>query len=341
MLLVAVLTVALVVVATFAAATRHRARLELRAELLDLIAGACRRGLVLPPLLVSFAEETPRRRRKMVQDLARRLDEGAPLGEALRALPRRLVPRHVVAAVEAAESTPRLPAVLETVAADAGESLALRHRFVVAALYPLLLAFLLFGLHTGAVAAFAANLDGTIQPRLSRLLIGAGLGTLLAAATIFLLLPLLRRLGALPGARRLGSARVLATSALLVEAGLPMDDALLRAAPAGGHPRLARQVQAAARGLADGDPTGPVWAALGLSAVSRLRLEAASPQHLGRVMAGVASRSFDAWRDHSERMLRWMTPLAVIVVGGIVLLDFQVVMDVLADTRANIQVRLW
>ena len=54
-----------------------------------------------------------------------------------------------------------------------------------------------------------------------------------------------------------------------------------------------------------------------------------------------ASRSFDAWRDHSERMLRWMTPLAVIVVGGIVLLDFHVVMDVLADTRASIQVRLW
>ena len=341
MLLVAVLTVAFVVVAAFAAATRHRTRLELRADLLDLIAGACRRALPLPPLLHAFAEEAHGRRRGMIETLAERLDAGAPLDEALGALPRRLVPAHVVAAVEAASSTSRLPAVLEAVAADAGESLALRHRFVVAALYPLLLAFLLFGLHTGAVAVFAANLVGYMQPRLSRLLIGAGIGTLVAAGAIFLLLPLLRRLGALPGARRLGSARVLATSALLVEAGLPLDDALRRAAPAGGHGRLARDLWRAVEGLDEGLPPDRVWSSLGLPAVARLRLEAASPANLGRVMGSVAARTFDVWRAHSERLLQWMTPLAVILVGAIVLLDFQVVMDVLADARDSVRVRLW
>jgi type II secretory pathway component PulF len=313
-----------------------RRRLDLRADLLDLLAGACRREAALPPLLEAAAQTARPRERRWFEALSARLREGASLPDALLVLPRAVMPRHAVAVLHAADGTSRFAAALEAAASDAVDALALRHRALLAGLYPLILVVGGVALHSLTVASSGGDGPFRYVP-LRELDAGVALALVASAAAGILGSRLLSRLRLLPGRKRLASARLLRTSALLVDAGLPAGQALRRAAEVVGHAGVAADVRAAADAVDAGAPAEGLWDPFVLSGADRLRLATAGAR-LSRVLHDVADAALVRWRARVEALLAWMQPVAIVVVGAVVFVDVRFVVGVIEDART---VRLW
>lgn len=335
-------TIMVLTVAGFTLALRSRARLEFRAEFFDRLAHACRRAVPLLPFLAALAQGRREREQQMIESLSARIAEGDSLADALATLPRSMAPPHVIGAVRAAEGTSRLPAVLASVADDAGDALSLRHRAFLIGLYPLFLIVLVLSTHLLMVRYFEHRIGGgnvgLVFPSADSPEAWIALGLVSAVLLAVLVGVGLRLLGLSPGARRIATARVLRTSGLLVEAGLPVTTAFERAAGAAGSRRFERVVKQAAARVEAGEDVDGFFDVLRLPAVDRLRLQSAG-RRIGDVMQDVSASCVIRWRAWQEGWMRRMGPITILAVGLLVFIDFRIVMGTLE--RLRFEAGLW
>jgi type II secretory pathway component PulF len=107
-------------------------------ELSSQLAGLARAGLPLGPSLAAMAEELPRGRlRRAMRDLARGLDAGQPLGEAIAGQAGR-IPSHLRGLVAAGIRSGRLGEVLSEFSGFAAHGIELRRRLKLKLAYPVL-----------------------------------------------------------------------------------------------------------------------------------------------------------------------------------------------------------
>lgn len=301
--------------------------LELRTRLLEMLALAVARGAPLMPLLARAAMERSGRTRLRLHRMHARLREGGTLSAACAAGGWGLFPPHVVAAVRAAEGTAALAGALDAAARDATSALQLRHRWALAAAYPLLLAALL-ALVSSRWSEFLAWWETRKAP-----VVPALLGTAAAVVGLALVVRLaLRRLCVFEGPRLLAAERLLRAAAPHLAAGLPLPEALRRAAPACGNAAMAAGARDAARELEAGADPSRALPEIPLPRWARARLLLAGDY------AAVAEECALRYRDRAERALRWALPLALLVLGALAAMLFADVMDFLAETRRTI---LW
>jgi type II secretory pathway component PulF len=301
--------------------------LELRTRLLEMLALAVARGAPLGPLFARAAMERGGRTRLRLHRMHARLREGATLSSACAAGGWALFPPHVVAAVRAAEGTAALAGALDAAARDATSSLYLRHRWLLVAAYPALLAGLLT-LVSERWSEFLAWSEAETTPLVPMLLWAA------AAAVVVVLLVrfALRRLCVFEGPRLLAAERLLRALAPHVAAGMPLPEALRRAAPACGNAAMAAGARDAARELEAGADPSRALPEIPLPRFAHARLPLAGDY------AALADECALRYRDRAERALRWALPVALLVLGAFAAVLFADVMDFLDDTRRTI---LW
>ncbi len=259
------------------------------------------------------------------ESLAGSLEEGEPLGSALEKAGRRIAPRFAARAVAAVDGTGALPAVLEDLARETTRGLAFRHRAFLGIFYPLLLLPFLPVLHSriGSLAASAAGGWPKLLP--DHLLPFA-----VAAAALVLGLALFRLTPVLPrprwpggrGPRAAARARVLLVTGRLLREGLSLPEALRRAAGAAGRRGPRRRVLRAAARIEGGTPPGRAWPALGGEG-------SPGPETL----LGKAEETAELVRRRTDRALLLVHPLALVVFGTLLFLEFRGLVVLLARTR--------
>jgi len=300
--------------------------LELRTRLLEMLALAVARGAPLGPLFARAAMERGGRTRLRLHRMHARLREGGTLSAVCAAGGWGLFPPHVVAAVRAAEGTAALAGALDAAARDATSALHLRHRWLLAAAYPLLLAAML--------ALVSSRWSGfLVWYEEERSLVPAALLAVAGAVAVVLLIRFaLRRLCVFEGPRLLATERLLRAVAPHVAAGLPLPEALRRAAPACGNAAMAAGARDAARELEAGADPSRALPEIPLPRWARARLLLTGDH------AAVAEECALRYRDRAERALRWAVPFALLVLGACAAVLFADVMRFLAEVRGTI---LW
>jgi len=260
-----------------------------------------------------------------------RLAEGAPLASACALAGRTLFPPHVLGAVRAAEGTAALPGALDAAAADATASLQLRHRWLLLAAYPVVVAVLLYLVidrwqawpeeRLWASQAATAVLGG------AAIVVGLVFATSLA----------LRRLCVLEGPRLLAAERLLRALAPHVAAGTPLPEALRRAAPACGNAAMAAGARDAARALESGEPVATALREIPLPPFARVRLLVAKDAaRTAALHAALAAECARRYRERAERLFRWVLPVALLVLGAAAALQFGAIMDYLDHVRRTV-----
>jgi type II secretory pathway component PulF len=142
----------------------------------------------------------------------------------------------------------------------------------------------------------------------------------------------LRRLCVFEGPRLLAAERLLRALAPHVAAGLPLPEALRRAAPACGNAAMAAGARDAARELEAGADPSRALPEIPLPRFARARMLLAGDY------AALADECALRYRDRAERALRWAVPLALFVLGAGATVLFAEVMTSLAEVRRTI---LW
>jgi len=309
----------------FLLAFRSRSRLEFRARLLEVLARATRNDLPLTPLLESAVAEHRGRRRRVLERIHDRLEEGASLSEACAAADPRFFPRHVQGALRAAEGSAALAPVLAATASDVSTSLAARHRVTLTLAYPLLLGCVVVGFQQGALRLVTEDLEGWAT--LAQGAVWACLALVFAATLAGLVLHYLR---ALPGGRLVAGERMLRAMAPQVRAGSSLPESLRRCADTAGSGRHARAARAVARQIEAGAPLADVVTGLHWPdfVVARLAGEGSrEPGRLAQLLAGLADECARRYRARVEKALRWAYPLAIAAIGVLVALQFAAVMQ--------------
>jgi type II secretory pathway component PulF len=315
----------------FMLAFRARSRIEFRARLLEVLARATRNDLPLAPLLERAVAEHGGRRRRVLERIHDRLEEGASLSEACAVAGRRLFPRHVQGALRAAEGSAALAPVLTATADDASTSAAARHRITLTLVYPLLLGCLVVASQQGTLALVTECLEDWTPPAamISRsalwvVLALVGGGTLVAVV--------LHHLRALPGGRLVAGERMLRAMAPQIRAGTSLPESLRGCAETAGTGRHARAARAAARRLESGAPLEDVVGTLAWPAFVSTRLTGAGsrePGRLAQLITGLADECARRYRARVEGTLRWIYPVAIAATGVLVALQFAAVMQVI------------
>ncbi|MEM8883185.1 MAG: type II secretion system F family protein [Planctomycetota bacterium] len=123
----------------WARAFRTRNALEFRARLCEVLAFGVRQQRPLLPVVEAAAKEFVGLRRRALDRVQASLASGASLPDALRAAGRRFFPDDVVASVRSADGTAALGGALRAAGIDGERRLDVRHRALLALIYPFLL----------------------------------------------------------------------------------------------------------------------------------------------------------------------------------------------------------
>jgi general secretion pathway protein F len=329
------------------------------------LAGLVGAGLPLERALTSLADEADEpRQRDLVAQLRAEVNAGHPFAQALATAPREFdeIYRAVVAAGEQGGA---LGTVLERLAADLEERLALRARLLGAALYPAIVSaialLIVVFLVTYVVPQVAGVFSSTRQalPFLTVAMLGisafarswgwllalglaAGAGAFLAmrrneafrerSDAAWLRLPLVGRL-----ARGYNAARFAGTLAMLAGAGVPILKALQAAAETLGNRALRADALQALAQVREGAPLGAALAARprlpGLLAMfARLGEQTGQlPQMLGRAAAQLSGEV----QRRALALATVLEPLLIVAMGAVVMLI------VLAVLLPIIQMNAW
>ena len=251
----------------------------------DEIAGLVRAGVPLEPALGELSRDLPGRLGRIAAAVAERSSRGEPLQKVIAEHSTRLPPVYR-AVVEAGLRTGRLPAALESLATSMRQTADARRSVTVAALYPLLILAVAWGLfaffaHSIAprmVSLFAdfnvpgrdalahlvrwgvwAGIWGPLLPIVLLLLAGAWwYGSARAnmaeprwAAMLLGWLPWMR-----PTLRSSHAATFAEILAVLIESRVPLDEALVLAGEASGNRQTRAAAARMASAIARGEPNG-------------------------------------------------------------------------------------
>ena len=344
---------------------------EMRCRLLEVMAASVRRDVPLGPVVAAAAMEQrgcARRARCELRDL---LDAGVRLGAALRSCRHLGFPEHTVAAIEAADGTPRLAPVLAASSLD-DAAIENRRAAVWASLfYPLLVVALAGGVAGGIVGPTRqklvevfASMEVDLSARGGSLLetaMDAGrIGGALAIGTAWLVAAvwLMRRIPGLtlglsgvfrsmsqrvPGLRgpaRLGAAsRLLRALAASVRSAMPLHEALRIAAPAAACAAVSKSALAAAALCDAGAPLDEVAAALLLPPAVRARFALAatrSPDGFADALGPLAEDCAARYHAALEARMRLIHPAATVFVAAIVFTQILALFTLLAALRQTI-----
>lgn len=313
------------------------------------LASMLRSGVGLPQALGYLAEEFDGRVNARLLAVRDRVEGGEPLSAALAQLPTRWLPIETLAAIAAGERTGRLPEVLDGLARERELALSFTARMRGVVVYPLLLLLLasgVLGLVLGRViptfAALYAALGSTLPwgtrvviaawgPVVMPLvLVSAWLLARAARAWFDPALPILpfglgstlgRRLPFFRGIHlSLLEMRFARTLALLLEAGVPMPDAIDLTAAVIGRSDDATALADAARRVRDGVRPSEALAGLPFLSPSFLFFLGDSEKRgdfveVARAMAVAAEERFESRVDVATRVLE---PAAIVAVGALI-----------------------
>ncbi len=319
------------------------------ALLLRQLAVLVRAGLPLDEALAALAEQDRHAaQRGLLLALRARLMEGRGLAQAMGEFPDAF-PELVRSAVTAAEQAGRLPEVLERLAALYERRSRLLRRIAATLAYPILLTVVALAVVIGLlvhvvpeVTRVFAGLGGELPaPTRALLLIGEGLERhgealllLLGLAVVLLALlarhprfrPLAERLLlASPGLgvlrRRMAAARLTRTLAVLIEAAVPLLDAMQLARntlPAG---TLRATFDLAIQRVREGGSLSRALAASGLLPLVAMRLVAGGERsgRLAEMLDRAASEQENDLDLLFESAAALIGPLAILAIGGLVL----------------------
>lgn len=307
----------------------RRRRIERRAALLDVLAAAARHGRPFGPVLACAAKAAKGEPRRAALSLAAdQVGGGETLADVLaRTLPSEF-PAPVADAIRAAEGTRRLPATLEGLGDDATREGTLAHRTAMATAYPALLGAGLLVLHLAVLEGWLRQLARVADDR-AMISLAKGVPVVRWVFVVVgaaLCLPwLLRR--ALPWATDLASARWLRTLATGLDAGQGLRAALKYAGGASGERRLAAATRVLSSGVDAGRPLPEALPTLPFPARVRARLSGndgvPSPAVLREIADGCARRHV----QRRERWIRWAVPVATVLVGLVIAVDYAVLTD--------------
>jgi type II secretory pathway component PulF len=327
-----------------------RKRAEVRCRLLEVMAASVTRDVPLGPVVAAAAAESRGFARRALGELRDRLDADARLGAALESCRMLAFPAHTVAAVQAAEGTPRLAVVLAAASRDDAEVENRRASVWAAAFYPLLVVAFVGLVAGGSLGPMRERLTDVmdameVAPSPALLLAsqtGRIAGTVAVVAALAVVVswifgrspaltsrisrPLRSLLQALPvvrGASRLGGgARMLRALEPCVRAGMPLHEALGRAAEAASCRAVTKSALAAAARADEAARVDDVANALLLPASIRARFALAAtraPDRFADAIGGLADDCARRYRDALDARMRWFQPLATLFVGALVL----------------------
>lgn len=322
------------------AALSNRRNFELRMQLLEVIELAMRRGLPIIPPLRKSTSGMRRRVRASITQLARDLEQGEGLSEALEWAVPDSFPPHVRAMIQAAEGSAELPAVLRSLLQQTEDRIALQHRLMIALLYPAALVFGLlllseFWLPVTAITPLVAGVPAVPW-------FGAGFSvpigllamgffcTLLAWHMLWRRSGLLRRLGrdywarlpwCSPAGHLLASEQFLTSLAFLVRGGVTIPTAMRRSVGAAGSPRMEASIRSAAVALDEGASFEDALRSTGLPAFAVASIVASgggSPGQLADAMQRGAREAHSRFLTARERLLGILGPAGLLILGSLI-----------------------
>ncbi len=323
--------------AIFMRSALARRRLEFRARILELMAVACRGQVPISPLLAAAMREHTGARLQAVTTMHRTLLGGGSLADALAAAGEPWFATHIVEVARVAATTGRMGDALAALAVEDERTLEGRHRVQLALLYPVLLALMTVGL-TG-FTGYALSTEAWYDIQSPGIWAFTGIGLAVVAVVVWLIGGTMRRLDLRLGGRSVASARLLRLASILTDAGLPAPEALRRAAPCCRHHAVANAGRRVAARIEEGELSIEAWLPLRLPRAIALRLGAVRPTRLHATMAELAARLLHHHQRARERTLRWLQPVSIAVVAGLVLLRYMAVMRVVDASRQAVE--LW
>ncbi len=333
------------------AARATGARAQLLYTILDSLAAAARLNMPLHVALQALAEDCPWRWRRRLTLAGLRAAEGAPIGEALECLGAAL-PRAYTTIISSCERRGALADMLEAFARDQRLRAEARRRAIYAAMYPSMLFFVLAtygGLFCGFIAPKYIAMfteQGIPLPVISQLVLNAGkmslphfelfvlgcVGVFMSASLVYFMFvyrwpsaafsaPLDALVFSLPGLRRFLLWRSLThfsrALASVLNAGLPLPDALDAAAEADLIWPVRRRIAQAARRVQQGAALADSLREAGLfpsNFVWLLGLGEESGQ-----LAEACEHAAEAYQNRSEQWVRraaaLLFPSSILAVG--------------------------
>jgi general secretion pathway protein F/type IV pilus assembly protein PilC len=325
---------------------------ELRCHVAEVLAASVARDVPLAPVVAAAAAENRGYARRALTEFHRLLESGAGLAAAMDASRLLRFPEHSVAAVGAAEGTPRLASVLASVAADDAEIDNRRAAIWAAIVYPMLVVAFVGGVSGGILGPTRDRLVQVVEsmdvtPAAYATLetsakVGAVAGWIaLTAAEIMAAVWIVRRVPALMfgmrgvfrtawqampfvrGPARLGAAsRLLRGLASSARSAVPLHEALRAAAPSAGCRPVSKSAQRAAALARDGAGIEDVAAALILPASVRARFALAAtraPGEFADTLQTLAGECAERYRNALDTRMRWLQPVLTVFVGALVL----------------------
>ncbi len=304
-------------------------------------------GLTVDRALRLTGRQAGRALKPVLSDLLERVVGGASLSRAMAAHPQAF-PRDMVDIVRAGEATGTLVDVVASLTVSLERRDAVRRHLASAMIYPALLILMALGtvgLIVGAlVPALAPLFEGSGQapPFVIRAAgaLGAGLAAwwpAILAGVALTALALVRFWGE-PGFAALRSrlalrlpvvrevvvgielGRICRVLATLLQAEVPVPDAVAATAPLAGNRVVRLALDEAGRRLTEGGSLASGLGRLRAYAPSTLNLIASGEQvnRLGPVLAHAAEMHETQTRQRIDRMLALFTPLVTIAIGGLI-----------------------
>ena len=307
----------------------------------DEIVALTRAGVPLEAPLLAGGSGTPRRWRRLSQNLAKELEQGVPLSAALDAMGAE-VPGPYLAVVKAGIRAGRLPAALEGVSRYARAYSELRRQVGLAALAPLIVFVFAYSLFVASLLWLVPRLRQTFDSLglndhgVFRTLdwLGSTLGIWGLVIPVVILLVWLwwswvssarqfgqmHGLASLPWLKRVLSswrtANFTGWLALLIEHSVPLDEGLVLAAEATGDPKLVHSTREVAANVRLGMPLAQALDQSGQAIHPWVRWELAASPDEKRLAAGLlrTSEAFTRKAGRQAVLIRLILP-AILMVG--------------------------
>jgi type II secretory pathway component PulF len=337
---VLVLVLLLLVASVLVRSVRAHTEIEVRAQVVELMARALARGRPLAPLIGRLVPELPRRLGAALEPAHEALENGAPLADALQAAGAPLFPAPWPEVVRATEGDGRLAGVLQAEARQEARQGRFLERLLVTLVYPAVLAFGAVVVH-GLFAWTRVDGHGYIRAT-------SGFdGVEVAIASALVAALLVWRVRRLPRGLRLrfagahARARILRVLSGLLDAGVPLHVALERVRGLAPSRALRQVIATAAIRAAGGAPACEVLAGLEPRRRQAARIRSATAHSLVERLRSVAAHLEQRARARERGVLAGIQPASVVVFGAVVLFGFAAFMHYVVNLAAAARPMPW